>query len=217
MKLTTAALSLVLFTLFAGGCATSHDDHAGSIATLRDYMVGSFSSAKQAAEDPTNFRDIRLEMVQIWPERTDGTWLYVEQAVASTLDKPYRQRVYRLTDNPGNAFTSDVYTLPEPALSFAGAWQNPAKLAGLSPEMLSHKNGCSISLTWHQCGAIFTGTTTGTGCESTLQGASYATSEASISPYGMVTWDRGYDSNGTQVWGATAGGYTFVKSNAATH
>ena len=212
MKLTALAALLVLAALLTGGCA-AHDDHAGgSIVTLRDYMVGSFTSSKQAAADPENYRDIRLEMVQIWPDRTDGTWLYVEQAVASSLDKPYRQRIYRLTENADHTFTSDVYTLPEPAVQYAGAWQNPGKLGSLTPEQLSLKNGCAITLTWHQCSAIFTGTTTGTGCESSLQGAAYASSEASISPYGMITWDRGYDSSGNQVWGATKGGYVFVKT-----
>lgn len=210
---TLAALLLTAITsLLLCGCASAHDDHAGgSIVTLRDYMVGSFSSAKQSARDPENYRDIRLEMVQIWPDRTDGTWLYVEQAVASSLDKPYRQRIYRLSQNPDHTFRSDVYTLPEPALRFAGAWQNPEKLAGLRPEQLSLKDGCAITLTWHNCKEIFTGSTTGAGCESSLQGAAYASSEASISPFGMITWDRGFDAAGNQVWGATQGGYIFVK------
>lgn len=209
-----AALLVLSFlaALFTGGCAASHDDHAGgSIITLRDYMVGSFSSAKQAGRDPANYRDIRLEMVQIWPNRSDGTWLYIEQAVASSLDKPYRQRIYRLTQNPNNTFTSDVYTLPEPALQYAGAWQDGNKLGSLTPNQLVLKDGCSITLTWHMCSEIFTGTTDGIGCESTLQGATYASSEVSISPFGMISWDRGFDSGGNQVWGATEGGYVFVK------
>lgn len=211
MKLTTIAILLSLAALLLGGCASGGDQHHGSLATLRDYMVGSFSSAKQASRDPENYRDIRLEMVQIWPERTDGTWLYVEQAVADSLEKPYRQRIYRLRHDTANVYTSDVYTLPEPAQRYAGAWQDPSRLGGLTPEQLSLKDGCSLTLTWHNCSAIFTGTTTGAGCESTLQGAAYATSEASISPFGMITWDRGFDRNGNQVWGATEGGYVFVK------
>jgi hypothetical protein len=27
----------------------------------------------------------------------------------------------------------------------------------------------------------------------------------------MVSWDRGWDATGAQVWGATKGGYIFVK------
>ena len=65
---------------------------------LAEWMSGSFSSAAQAADDPENYFDIRLEMVPIWSERSDGPWLYVEQAAASALDRPYRQRVYHLVE-----------------------------------------------------------------------------------------------------------------------
>lgn len=206
-----AAAALVL-----PGCVTGHDGPPrGGLTTLTHYMVGSYSSAKQAEKDPENFRDIRLEMVRIWPQRNDGVWLYVEQAAADALDRPYRQRVYRLTANTDGTLRSDVYTLPEPALRFAGAWREPEKLAGVTPDALTLKDGCAITLTWHNCREIFTGSTTGTGCESTLQGAAYATSEVNISPYGMITWDRGYDRAGNQVWGSTAGGYVFVKQGGA--
>lgn len=213
MKLTSLIVLFLLAALFSGGCAASHDDHhaGGSIATLRDYMVGSFSTARQAEQDPENFRDIRMEIVQIWPDRTDGTWLYVEQAVAGSLDKPYRQRMYRLSENADHTFTTDIYTFPEPALRYAGAWQDGAKLAALTPALLTHKDGCAITLTWHHCREIFSGGTTGAGCESTVQGAAYAGSEVSISPFGIITWDRGFDAHGNQVWGATETGYAFVK------
>lgn len=204
-------VALAAAALVLPACNTGEFRSTGDIAVLTDFMVGSFSSAKQAERDPENFRDIRLEMARIWPDRADGVWLYVEQAVATSLDRPYRQRVYRLTANADGTLRSDVYTLPEPALRFAGAWREPARLAGLTPPQLELKDGCAITLTWHPCSSLFTGTTTGTGCESTLQGAAYATSEASINAYGMITWDRGFDRSGNQVWGSTTGGYVFVK------
>ena len=49
------------------------------------------------------------------------------------------------------------------------------------------------------------------GKRSDLQGAAYAVSEAIISPQGLLTWDRGFDAAGKQVWGATKGGYDFVR------
>jgi CpeT protein len=205
------ALFALLVSLVSGGCA-SHDDHAGgSVHVLRDYLVGSFSSSKQAAADPQNYRDIRLETVQIWPDRTDGIWLYSEQAVADALQKPYRQRIFRLSANGDHTFTSDIYTLPEPAHRFAGAWEDGHRLGTLRPEQLTRKDGCAMTVTWHQCSAIFTGTTQGTSCESTLDGAAYATSEVSISPFGIISLDRGYDKAGKQVWGPTEDGYVFVK------
>ena len=55
----------------------------------RSRLVGSFSSAAQADAD-SNFRAIDLHMVPIWTDRTDGPWLYVEQAVAEARDRPYQ-------------------------------------------------------------------------------------------------------------------------------
>jgi len=65
------------------------------VEVLVDYMVGSFSSEEQAEKD-SNYFNIELEMTQIWNDRADGPWLYIEQAVAESKDKPYRQRVYQL-------------------------------------------------------------------------------------------------------------------------
>jgi len=177
---------------------------------LTAFLVGDFSSAEQAKMDP-DYRPITLHTRRIWSERTDGVWLYVEQAMATAADKPYRQRVYHLTGDGGMSVRSDVYTLPGDALSYAGAWREPAKLWGVTPERLTLRDGCSISLKVLPDGT-FLGGTSGTGCGSDLRGASYATSEAHIFADRMVTWDRGFDAEAKQVWGAEKGGYIFVKA-----
>jgi hypothetical protein len=51
----------------------------------------------------------------------DGVWLYVEQAVAEYLEKPYRQRVYHVTDQGEGRFASAVFSMDSP-LRFAGAF-----------------------------------------------------------------------------------------------
>ena len=91
-------------------------------------------SAAQAAEDP-DFYDIRLEMVRIWPDRTDGIWLYVEQAAATHLDQPYRQRVYHVTEEGDGIFRSEVYALSEP-LQYAGEWKKKDPLLCFLQEFL---------------------------------------------------------------------------------
>ncbi|MBX3385347.1 MAG: chromophore lyase CpcT/CpeT [Phycisphaeraceae bacterium] len=180
------------------------------VTQLRDYLSGSFASAEQAEADP-DFADIRLKVVQVWPERADGPWLYVEQAAASTLDRPYRQRVYRLIKTGANTFVSEVYTLPEPEAQWAGAWADDRPLASLSPARLSLKDGCGVALTYHYCSSMFDGGTRGTACGSSLRGAAYATSEVTIWEDLMISWDRGYNEGGEQVWGSTKGGYRFKK------
>ena len=194
------------FLVLAGswGCREKQDD----LEQLTEWMSGSFSSAEQAAMD-SNFYDIRLEMVRIWPERDDGIWFYVEQASAENLDRPYRQRVYRLSREEDGSIRSAVFTFENP-LRFAGAWKMADPLRALLPDSLSERVGCHILLKRKDAN-IFTGSTTNRDCPSDLRGASYATSEVTITADEMISWDRGFDAEGNQVWGSVKGGYVFRK------
>lgn len=175
---------------------------------LVTWMTGSFSSQEQSLLD-TAFLDIRLQMVQIWPERTDGRWVYVEQASALTLDRPYRQRVYRLFRRNDTTFVSAVYEITEP-MRLAGAWRTPASFDFLVPDSLMPMTGCALFL--HPRGdSAFVGSTVDRECLSDHREAAYATSEVRITELGMFTWDRGWNADGVQVWGAIKGGYIFKK------
>lgn len=202
--------SCVAFVSCVFAAATASQTKNADVARLVSYMTGSFSSEEQAKADPENYRDIRLHMVPIWASRDDGPWLYVEQAAAGALDKPYRQRVYHIG---GGAQTgtieSKVFELPGDPLLHAGKWKDPAHFDAFSPKDLVERPGCTIVLRAE--GESFVGSTRDKDCISTLRGAAYATSEATINAEGMVTWDRGYDAQDKQVWGADKGGYHFVK------
>lgn len=200
------ALSFVALAACAGlGSHSAEKD----LAQLTEMMTGSFSSEAQHAADSKNYFDIRLHMAPIWTSSTDGKWLYVEQAVATKLDKPYRQRVYHLHAK-GDDIVSDVYVLPGDPLRFTGAWAHPELLKEVTPDKLTPREGCSIHLKKQKDGT-FKGGTEGQSCPSELAGAKYATSEATITDTMMISWDRGFDESGKQVWGATQGGYQFAK------
>ena len=178
------------------------------VEVLVDYMVGSFSSEEQAEKD-SNYFNIELEMVQLWKDRADGPWLYIEQAVAESKDKPYRQRVYQLKKRNDGKIESLVYTIPDP-LRFAGDYKNEFPLLRLAPDSLILKEGCEVIL-YQADNGYFEGSTVDKNCGSDLRGASYATSEVMIDKDKMISWDRGFDESGNQVWGATEGGYIFKK------
>jgi len=181
------------------------DGRDGGLGQLVEWMTGSFSSAAQAEADEA-FRDVRLHVAPVWTDRDDAHWLYVEQAVAEYLDRPYRQRIYRVSEIAPDLYQSQVLTVPEPS-AVVGAWRDPSLLAGLAPEDLEVRDGCAILL--RRRGDAYLGSTLGRLCESTLRGAAYATSEVEISAEGMFSWDRGFDAGGSQVWGAEKGGYVF--------
>ena len=185
-------------------------DRPQAPARLAEYMTGTFTSRDQAVADPDHYSDIRLVMMRIWADRESACWLYVEQASAGRFDRPYRQRVYRLCAESPGTIRSDVYTLPGDPLSYAGMWRDPALPGRLSPDDLTLREGCSIIL--HQSGPEeFSGSTVGLGCESALRGAAYATSVVRITPTALESWDRGFDAEHAQVWGATEGPYVFEK------
>jgi hypothetical protein len=210
IRRTALAFFLIVTLITALSCIERRDIVApqSDLDRLVSWMAGSFSSQQQAAADSSYF-DIRLEMVQIWPERTDGHWLYVEQAASSTPEQPYRQRVYHVIQPDDSTFASSVFELAEPA-RFVGAWRTPQLFEPLTPSSLLPRTGCTIFMT-AEGDSAFVGRTVEQDCLSSLRGASYATSEVRIAETVLFSWDRGWDSTDTQVWGAEKGGYLFKK------
>ncbi|GAB4554708.1 MAG: chromophore lyase CpcT/CpeT [Phycisphaerales bacterium] len=185
----------------------AEERRTADVDRLASYLTGAFSSADQAAASPDDYFDIRLVCVPIWTDREDGPWLYIEQASASSPDRPYRQRVYQLGIGEDNVLRSRVYTLPGDAVTYAGWWRTPEKFDPLRAEDLFLREGCTVYLTRE--GEAFVGGTIGEGCASNLGEAAYATSEMTLLPDVLITWDRGWTADGQQAWGATEGGYVF--------
>jgi CpeT/CpcT family (DUF1001) len=176
---------------------------------LRQCMIGDFSSTMQAASD-SDFFDIRLRMVPIWESNEEVFYLYVEQAVAASLNKPYRQRIYKVVKENDNAFTSYIYTVTQP-LRLTGAMSDNTIFKQLTPDSLQLKDGCEVRLQFDTNSLSFVGSTGEKTCPSDRSGASWATSKVEINEDKMVSWDQGWNSEGKQVWGAIKGGYIFMK------
>lgn len=209
-------LVVALASGLLGGCVRSDQEN---IADVRSNLIGSFDSSAQAAADP-EYLAITLHMAEVWKQRTDGPWIYVEQARADLASKPYRQRVYRLSALTGGRVKSEVFELPgtmdEVVKNYAGAWKLEQPLKNLSPEKLVLRQGCAITLSRDQKTGAWNGGTDGNSCLSTLRGATYATSEVTMTRTMLQSWDRGFDAAGTQVWGASMGPYVFLKQPNGT-
>jgi hypothetical protein len=209
------SVTIALVHAFAVTCAGPIEPK-GELAQLASLMQGSFSSEEQSKQAP-EFFDIRLKMCRIWQDQPgEGIWLYVEQAAATSVEKPYRQRIYHLSSmtyaggdgKPVTACVSEVWMLPGDPLVFAGGCDDPSKLASLKPEQLSRKDGCEVVLL-SKDGGVFEGGTIGQECPSDLKGATHATSTVRVDAEGLETWDRGFDREGHQVWGSVKGPYRF--------
>ncbi len=188
-------------------CTTTKKTAHREVRDLQRLMAGKYSSLAQSQRD-TDYYHISLHMVPIWTNHADA-WLYVEQAMGTKQDKPYRQRVYRLSKS-GDRFVSEVYTLKNEKEA-VGKAATPKWFEQFKPDaILELRDGCAVVLKKLNA-TTFEGQTEGTGCASNLRGASYATSIVRIDKDKIVSWDQGFDAQGKQVWGATKGGYIFEK------
>ena len=77
---------------------------------MRRCMSRSFPSQLQSECDSDYF-DIRLRMVPIWQSTDSLFYLYAEQAMSSSLEKPYRQRIYKVVKSSETDFVSYIYAI----------------------------------------------------------------------------------------------------------
>ena len=204
---------LFVITVLAVACSSKQQvaesiSTKGEVEELYTLMTGKFSSAVQAKND-SDYYEISLIMYPIWEKDADIKWLYVEQAVASMADKPYRQRVYRVSALGNGKFESKVYELPKPE-DFVFSWKDGKAFEQLSESDLIERQGCAIILEKNAEGC-FEGSTNKDDCKSDFRGAAYASSIVSVCSDQLVSWDQGWNDNDEQVWGAVKGGYQFDK------
>ncbi len=180
------------------------------IKSLQTDMTGSFRSLSQAQADST-YLDISLHMYPIWTTKEDP-YLYVEQALSSNLDKPYRQRIYKLEKDGNGGFMSHVFTFSNQEAA-VGQWKTPTYFDQFDLSILEEREGCTVYLTKHADGS-YSGSTRLDHCKSSLRGATYATSVVKIRDNSIMSWDQGFDADGNQVWGAEKGGYRFERASS---
>ena len=199
-------LTFLLFISLVFSCNDNDSKKANDSIELFELMQGSFDSKNQSMTD-SNYFDITLHMYPIWDNQ--GNFIYVEQSVSSMQEKPYRQRIYEIIKSSDSIFTSIIYKLPNDSL-FVGAWRDPSLLRDLKISELQKLEGCEVNL--KKVGENhYLGSTNEKSCPSVLYGAFYATSEVEILNDKIISWDRGFDNNDNQIWGATNGGYVFKK------
>jgi CpeT protein len=204
-------ISLIVFAILFIDCvplyAQENPIMNKELQEFATMLIGEFNSKDQANQDSTYF-NIHLSMSRIWDADTKAIWLYVEQAMDDKREKPYRQRVYKLGQLERDVFTSDIYTIMNQE-RFIGLQNNKEKKELLTPDMIELKQGCTVIL--KKTDGIYIGGTDADKCPSDLRGASYATTKIIMSGNMLESWDQGFDKLGKQVWGATKGGYRFIK------
>jgi hypothetical protein len=172
---------------------------------------GAFSSEAQHRADP-RYDWVEARVVRIWPERTDGVWLYQEQAIVSAPGlspmaaraKPYFQFVARVTQIGSGVLRRDNFRVKDGA-AWLGLTAADPRLARLSQADLAPPS-CHNRVEKVSSG-VFTGRTES--CANSYKGAAWMQSLSVTMADVHVNWDRGFDLEGNRVWGPAAGGYVF--------
>ncbi|XBQ16641.1 MAG: chromophore lyase CpcT/CpeT [Oceanicaulis sp.] len=207
-RLLTAALAS--FALTGAAAAQAPDQTAAE--ELAAVLTGSFSTIEQCETE--GWGCVESELVRIWPERTDGVWLYQENAWLgddpesadpAAKQRPYFQRIIRLAAQDDRTVLRTIYTMTDPA-SVVGAFAAPDTIAA---DQLGEAS-CSGPVERIAHGHWYANFPT---CPSGLRGAVRTHSRSIHYPDGFANWDRGFDAEGNVRWGPSAGGYVFVRKD----
>ena len=209
--------------MLALGCATSVSTVPSSVSSVPSsvssapagaadhtyrLLEGRFDSADQARSAP-GFTALQVSACPADVPSLGQRVLYVEHAPIDAPDRPVRQRVYVL--EPGEPVESvavaRVFELAVPGSSVGACGLSVRPR--FTREELVERVGCTLSL--RADGPVYRGSTSGRGCPTTLNGATYVTGDLVLDTVGFRSWERGYDPSGARKWGDESGPYVFVR------
>jgi CpeT/CpcT family (DUF1001) len=139
----------------------------------------------------------------------DSIFLYQEQAVRETLEQPYRQRFLQIMPTADGSIESKAYK-PEKPTAFVNWCDRQPDTMRVLPTVNLGTPICSVFLRVE--GDRFIGETPPQGCPTSVRGAVRMTNTIELFADGMNTWDRGFDANGKQLWGAKNESYQYRRS-----
>lgn len=189
-------------------------DPAAEFAAMSE---GSWTSQEQSADSRYDW--VESETVRVLAEREDGIWLYQENAILSSSreeaptsgakDRPYFQIVIQLRSIGPDTVHATSYRIetPEARAGARGLWKSGG--AGFDMSWIGSP-ACMNELT-----RVAEGFWTGAAqCPNTYKGAVRVDSRSIRTPGSYVNWDRGFNSDGQQMWGPVSGGYIFLRKES---
>ncbi len=194
-----------------------------SVEAVAAYLEGVMDTTAQAAANP-DFVGVQMTTcrITVTPSITDTSadasvdassdadaipdsiYLYQEQALSENVAEPYRQRFLHII--PGDNHRIDSRTFkPDVPEEYVGLCDQPAPVIAASE---LGESVCTVSLRASALGG-FVGSTPAGGCPANVRGAVSITNVVVLHATGMDTWDRGFDAEGNQLWGAESIPYQY--------
>ncbi|MGD1854040.1 MAG: chromophore lyase CpcT/CpeT [Leptolyngbyaceae cyanobacterium] len=180
--------------------AALSQQHVDAVAT---HLSRPMDTTEQAAQSD-RFIGVQMTTCPITVPGQTGLYLYQEQALSESLDSPYRQRFLQIGLSDDSTRVESRTFKPAIPQIWTGlcAQSEPTVDAGDLGQRV-----CTVSLRPSALGYV--GTTPAEGCPVNLRGAVRLTNTVVLHQAGMDTWDRGFDADGIQVWGASAEPYRY--------
>jgi uncharacterized lipoprotein YbaY len=187
--------------------AQANPDLTQQAEQVVQHLEGILSTAQRAAANP-NVANVTMTTCRVTVANAPkpAIYLYQEQAIADKLTQPYRQRILAISPSPtSQTIRSRSYKLADQA-KWVNFCDRPSRQ--IQPQDFPIVV-CAVFLKPTPEG--FSGTTEATGCPANVRGAVMIRNRIRLHPNGMDTWDRGYDAQGKQVWGAGDAPYQFLR------
>ncbi|MBD2326501.1 chromophore lyase CpcT/CpeT [Alkalinema sp. FACHB-956] len=188
------------------------------------HLTGVMSTTAQSQANPKAV-DVTMTTctMQVAGRSAPNTiYLYQEQALSKSLHQPYRQRFLQLSPSPYSRTIRSLAYKPQQI----DRWINFCQKAKADRQIQSADLGeaiCAVFLKPMTASFArgdlrdragfdrveFVGTTPVDGCATNVRGATRIRNQVTLHSAGMDTWDRGYDAQGKQVWGAQGTAYQY--------
>lgn len=189
-------------------------------------ITGRFSTKYHSTIDTTR-GDVLVRTVE-YNTHDDATLIYTQQGeLIEGRYYPYRQRIYAIYQIDDYYIGLQIFSIPNEVdfwnvltdtkvasgkfnLDDITFKADTTKLKALSIYDLPYKVGCDIKIYKDNLGA-FRGSTNESDCKGSFKGATYTTTEFVIYPHEVISWERGWNDEGTQIWGPKTGPYIYSK------
>jgi hypothetical protein len=180
------------------------------------HLVGVMATSAQAQSTP-KAPDVRMTTctvkvidgsAEFEAEAINSVFLYQEQALSKNLTQPYRQRFLEIKPLGEQKQVASIAFKPPTPATWTGLCQQPEEKRILHFNDLGTAS-CRVFLERQSDSNEYVGETPPEGCPIDYRGAVKVTNRIILHQTGMDTWDRGFDAEGNQVWGAKEEPYQY--------
>lgn len=160
------------------------------LTLMGQWIQGDFNVVSHSSADAKV-----LCIQQIWEDKTNGLWFYVELQNADN-SQLIEQYILLASDITYGEFSLDKY-IPKKTEKVAGGCENPELLVGLTPFDLSYIDGCSIFLTYD--GFQYAGSSNEGTCIANKETGEYKVKEFNLTSNELTILEKLYDTTGSQI------------------